>query len=158
MKICKYCNSPADDSTGICPNCGASDFDSRCGQCGTVFSTPCCPQCGLPAGTRERRCQNCGTRYFSNACPSCGYMAGPLRYTPVPQPQATVSPKSRTIALILCFFLGIYGAHRFYTGKIGSGILYICTVGVFGIGWIVDLILILSGAFKDKNGLPLAQW
>ena len=44
----------------------------------------------------------------------------------------------------LCLFLGIFGVHKFYEGKIGMGILYICTLGLFGIGWIVDLIIILT--------------
>ncbi len=65
------------------------------------------------------------------------------------------SSKNRWVAAILCFFFGVFGVHRFYTGKIGTGILYLLTVGVFGIGWFVDLILIVAGGFKDKDGLKL---
>lgn len=47
--------------------------------------------------------------------------------------------KSKGIAYLLWFFLGIIGGHRFYLGKIGTGILYLCTFGFAGIGWIIDL-------------------
>lgn len=47
------------------------------------------------------------------------------------------------IAFFLCLFLGLFGVHKFYEGKIGIGILYFFTCGLFGVGWIVDLILIL---------------
>jgi TM2 domain-containing membrane protein YozV len=65
------------------------------------------------------------------------------------------SEKNWVIALLLCVFLGGIGAHRFYVGKIGTGILYLFTAGLLGIGWLVDLILILVGKFKDKEGKML---
>lgn len=63
--------------------------------------------------------------------------------------------KSKGTAALLCFFLGVLGVHRFYVGKIGTGILYLFTGGLFGLGMIVDLILILADSFKDKAGNPL---
>ena len=68
------------------------------------------------------------------------------------------SPKSRMAALLLCFFLGMFGIHRFYVGKIGTGILYLITLGGFGIGWLVDLITILCGVFRDSQGYYLKDW
>ncbi len=67
------------------------------------------------------------------------------------------SPKNKTIAAVLAAlgFCGCAGIHRFYTGKIGTGILYLCTGGLFGIGTIVDLIRIINGNFTDSNGRPL---
>jgi len=50
--------------------------------------------------------------------------------------------KSKTATYFLWFFLGFFSAHRFYLGKIGSGILYLLTGQLFGIGWIIDLFLI----------------
>jgi TM2 domain-containing membrane protein YozV len=60
--------------------------------------------------------------------------------------------KSFLIAVILWFFLGLLGFHRFYLGHIGIGILYLLTGGLCGIGWIIDGILFLTGGLKPKNG------
>ncbi len=67
----------------------------------------------------------------------------------------SVSPKSKITALLLCFFVGIFGVHRFYVGKILSGLVYLFTGGILGIGVLYDLIMILTGSFTDGNGLPL---
>lgn len=63
--------------------------------------------------------------------------------------------KSKITALLLCLFLGGIGAHRFYVGKVGTGLIYLFTVGFFGIGALIDFIMILVGAFRDKAGMPL---
>lgn len=52
-------------------------------------------------------------------------------------------PKNKWVAVLLCLFLGVIGAHKFYEGKIGMGILYLFTAGLFGIGAVVDLIMLL---------------
>ncbi|HLU32681.1 MAG TPA: TM2 domain-containing protein [Natronosporangium sp.] len=77
-------------------------------------------------------------------------------------PAATAQPaasgqKSWLVALLLCFFLGGLGIHRFYVGKVGTGILMIVTIGGLGIWVLIDLILILVGSFKDKQGQALAR-
>lgn len=59
---------------------------------------------------------------------------------------------SKTAAVLITFFLGELGVHRFMTGKIGIGIIWLLTCGVFGIGWLVDFIMVLTGKFTDKNG------
>lgn len=63
--------------------------------------------------------------------------------------------KEKKVALLLCIFLGTIGVHYFYVGKIGMGILYLLTLGLFGIGWIVDIIRIATGSFRDKAGNEL---
>lgn len=60
--------------------------------------------------------------------------------------------KSLVITVVLWFFLGLLGFHRFYLGHIGMGILYLLTGGLCGIGWLIDGILILTGGLKPKNG------
>ena len=86
-----------------------------------------------------------------------------------------ISPKSRLAVTLFAWFLGIFGAHRFYLGKTGTavvmlilGILYFSTVWFFGIGFIfliavgiwalVDFIMAVAGAMKDKDGRPIKKW
>jgi len=71
-------------------------------------------------------------------------------------PAAGKSDKNKITALLLCIFLGGLGIHRFYVGKIGTGIVWLLTGGVFGIGWIVDIVLIAVDKFKDKRGNTLS--
>lgn len=59
---------------------------------------------------------------------------------------------SKTAAILITFFLGSIGVHRFMTGKIGTGIIWFFTLGCCGIGWLVDLIQVCRGKFTDKNG------
>ncbi|MBL6989570.1 MAG: TM2 domain-containing protein [Bacteriovoracaceae bacterium] len=68
-----------------------------------------------------------------------------------------VSDKGFVPAALLCLFLGGFGLHRFYVGKIGTGILMLITLGGLGIWTLIDLILIIMGVFKDSNDLPLKR-
>ncbi len=63
-----------------------------------------------------------------------------------------VSDKSKTVALLLCLFLGVFGIHRFYVGKIGTGLLYMFTLGFGGVGVLIDLLLIILDRFRDRYG------
>lgn len=69
-----------------------------------------------------------------------------------------MSEKSRLVDALLCFFLGGLGIHRFYEGKIGTGILWLLTAGLCGIGALIDFIIILVGGAKDKDGKPIKRW
>lgn len=98
-------------------------------------------------------CRGCGKEIHETAinCPQCG----------APQQAASsgpVSEKRILPAAILCFFLGFLGVHRFYVGKIGTGILQLLTVGGFGIWALVDFIMIVIGSFSDKEGRKLILW
>lgn len=72
-----------------------------------------------------------------------------------PGAMAPGAQKNKLVAFLLCFFFGIWGVHRFYTGKIGTGVLWLLSGGMFGIGWLVDVVSIVAGAYKDANGYPL---
>ncbi len=125
----------------------------------------------------SKKCPVCGAPMEGNTCGYCGYqMQVQQPYNTqqqVQQPQIiinnnnqtfvnqnvnfAISQKNKTVALLLCIFLGIFGAHRFYVGKVGTGVLYLFSYGLFGVGWIVDLVKIISGSFTDKYGLPLKR-
>jgi TM2 domain-containing membrane protein YozV len=68
------------------------------------------------------------------------------------------SEKSRAVALALCIPLGVFGAHRFYVGKIGTGLLQLCTLGGMGLLYLYDLITIASGEFRDVDGRRVSLW
>lgn len=116
-------------------------------------------------------CKNCGKEMKNNEkfCPECGTTVNGHFAQQIPQqPVINVvnnntnvnknfgyAHKSKWMAFFLCLFLGYLGAHRFYVGKVGTGIIWLFTFGFFGIGWILDLIFILLGVFKDKAGQRL---
>jgi TM2 domain-containing membrane protein YozV len=79
-------------------------------------------------------------------------MQGRQVYLPLQQ-----QGKSKTTAALLCFFLGWAGVHRFYVGKPWSGLAQLFTFGGFGIWWLIDFIMILTGNFKDSNGVLLVS-
>jgi len=66
--------------------------------------------------------------------------------------------KSRTATFLLALFFGYLGIHRFYVGKVGTGILWLLTGGIFGIGWLVDWIMAVTGTFTDKSEKRIKQW
>jgi TM2 domain-containing membrane protein YozV len=68
------------------------------------------------------------------------------------------SDKKILPAFLLCFFLGMFGAHRFFVGKIGTGVLQLLTLGGFGIWALIDFIMIIVWAFTDKDGNKLTEW
>lgn len=123
------------------------------------------PQQPQPNSTKF--CKHCGAVIDADCviCPKCGKQVEVLKAEQVPQPQVVINNtnantnqntninanpyaygrmKSKWVAFFLCLFLGILGAHKFYEGKIGMGILYLLTGGLFIIGVIIDLIAILG--------------
>ena len=64
------------------------------------------------------------------------------------------SSKNKIVAILLCFFLGGFGIHRFYTGHTVLGIVYLLTFGIGGFGVIIDFIRMILGSYNDSNGNP----
>jgi hypothetical protein len=109
----------------------------------------------MPAlGANQQFCRSCG-QVISSLAPTCPHCGAP---TGIKSEPANASPRGRLAALLLCWFLGLFGAHRFYVGKIGTGILQLVTLGGLCIWTLVDLILIIVGSFKDKEGRPVVIW
>ncbi len=142
----------------FCQYCGARNEDNA----------PSCAYCGKPLGAvRTKYCRHCGSQIDAECivCPICGKQVEIFRSEPMPQqapPQVIIyntnqnanvnynggyvmggRMRNKWTAFLLCLFLGGIGAHKFYEGKTGMGILYIFTAGLFGIGWLIDLIVLL---------------
>ncbi|HEY0034791.1 MAG TPA: TM2 domain-containing protein [Devosia sp.] len=101
-------------------------------------------------------CHSCGTEINSNqaVCLKCGVAVNSNSPTGQIGP---VSEKEWLPALLLAFFVGVFGVHRFYTGHIGIGIAQLLTLGGCGIWSLIDFIMIITGSYKDVNGLPLKK-
>lgn len=69
-----------------------------------------------------------------------------------------VSEEKKLTLLLLCYFFGCFGLHRFYTGKTITGILMLLTLGGVAIWMLVDVVLIIMGKFTDKEGKPIIDW
>lgn len=102
-----------------------------------------CPSCGSEVNDNAVVCVKCGVAVNNNRNPSG--QVGP------------VSDKEWLPALLLAWFLGMFGVHRFYTGHVGIGVVQLLTFGGCGIWWLIDFIMIITGSFTDVNGLPLKK-
>lgn len=126
-----------------------------------------CPHCGASIYDDINRCQYCGSYIDRKTGAAVGgqqvvvnvYTQSESHRQPEPRPQTTYvrhcSHKSRAIALLLCLFFGVIGVHKFYLGRVGLGILYLLTGGLFGIGIFVDVLVLLLGSPRDGYGQPL---
>ena len=118
-----------------------------------------CSNCNAKNDYRNDKCINCHQPLYNNQY--TGYNAPAPSQVNINYNQydiynnSSYRYKNQIVAFLLCLFFGVFGAHRFYVNKVGSAILYICTMGLFGIGWLIDLVMILLGVFKDKNNMPV---
>jgi TM2 domain-containing membrane protein YozV len=81
----------------------------------------------------------------------------PQAYSP-DDSEPEVSERSRGVALALGFLGGPLGLHRFYVGKVQTGLAMIFTLGGLGVWWLYDMVLLVSGEFRDAEDLPLRHW
>ncbi|GBU24031.1 hypothetical protein R83H12_00652 [Fibrobacteria bacterium R8-3-H12] len=121
----------------------------------------------VPAKAQDEvYCASCGAviKQAAEICPKCGVRVKPIATNSAPV-QVVVNQNnnaaiqqeqlSKTTALLLALFLGWAGIHRFYVGKSGTGLIYLFSAGICGIGWIIDVLMILTGGFRDSNGNKL---
>ena len=122
-----------------------------CGNCGKELADQAvvCVSCGVPPRSGKNFCVNCGEGRPPGAstCARCG----------VSFMQGTGEGRDWLTTLLLCIFVGGLGIHRFYTGHTASGIIQLLTLGGCAIWTIIDLIFIITGSFKDKQGNPLVR-
>lgn len=72
--------------------------------------------------------------------------------------EVMVSDKSRLAVTLFAFFLGMFGAHRWYLGKTGTAIAMLLTLGGLGVWALVDFIMAVAGQMKDKEGRLITKW
>ena len=97
-------------------------------------------------------CSNCGAEANDNAvvCIKCGCAL--QKPNPNNPSDPNKSSKDWLVCLLLCFFLGYLGIHRFYVGKTGTGVAQLLTGGLCGLWTLVDFVMILLGKFTDEDG------
>jgi len=130
-----------------------------CRNCGKeLIGTPeICVGCGARPLVGSSFCQACGaeTNALAEICIKCGARLGKAE-------AVDISSKSRLATTLLCilpaWIVGIAGIHRFYLGKIGTGIAMLLTLGGLGIWTLIDFIYVVSGSMKDKEGKPIKNW
>jgi TM2 domain-containing membrane protein YozV len=110
-----------------------------------------CVECGVPPKSGKKFCNNCGeeTNPAAEICTKCGVRLA--------IEQTTAEGKEWMVTLLICWFLGIFGVHRFYTGHTAVGVVQLLTMGGCGIWTLIDLIMIATGSFKDSKGNPLIK-
>lgn len=126
-----------------------------------------CRNCGKELIGTPEICMGCGAKPLagSNFCQACGAETNPLAEICIKcgarlakAEAMDISPKSRLATTLLAWFLGEFGAHRFYLGKIGTAIAMLFTLGGLGIWALIDFIYAVSGNMKDKEGKLIKNW
>ena len=139
-----------------CPRCGASvAFGAGfCNNCGTQLNWPTQPPQHQPPPQHQQ------TPYYQQQHQQPGQPPQYQQQTGYGQQYAAsiVSPKSRLAATLLAWFLGVFGVHRFYIGKIGTGLAMLFTLGGLGIWAFIDFIMAAAGSLRDGDDLPVKNW
>jgi hypothetical protein len=119
-----------------------------------------CRQCGNQLTDGTRYCPECGAPMEPQAGPAPSYTSAEPLVTVISPEQ--ISPKSRLVVTLLAAlpfsFFGIGGVHRFYLGKIGTGVAQLLTFGGLVVWQLIDFIQAVSGNMKDKEGRLIRDW
>jgi hypothetical protein len=125
-----------------------------CRNCGNEVSEKAvmCVACGTPPMAGTKYCYNCKSETAPNAtiCMKCGVSLKDEHLHPG-------EGKDWLTTLLLCFFLGVFGIHRFYTGHTAIGVVQLLTLGGCGIWALIDFIMIIVGSFRDAQGHLLVK-
>lgn len=113
-KYCKHCGELIDEECVICPKCGKQVEKLSMDDRNIIINNSSSASAAAAASASAETSE----RYYGKLC-------------------------NKWVSFFLCLFLGFLGAHKFYEGKIGMGILYIVTLGLFFVGWIIDIFRIL---------------
>lgn len=137
---CPDCGKEFSDQAVACPNCGRPNRTKFCKFCGSVIDQDCvvCPKCGKQIEQLNSSASAPSNIVINNNASSSASASASNVYA---APVQTGRAKNKWVSLLLCIFT-VCG-HKFYEGKIGIGILYLLTGGLFGIGWIIDIISLL---------------
>lgn len=133
--ICKYCFKEIADGSQFCSFCGRRQAELRIGFDGET------PDNAVPNNVKSTPAAH-PVSYSNNT------YANSIN-------REDCSSKNKWIALLLCLFTGGLGLHRFYVGKIGTGVVWLLTCGCFGIGSLIDCIMIIMDNFTDVDGKKL---
>ena len=132
-----------------CPSCGANVFGAFCEYCGAR----------MPAERVETQTINAENVVVNNYYQSPAWNHADRTHSQHSSySEGAASSKSKLATLLLLVFLGMFGGHRFYIGSYGLAVVYLFTLGLFGVGWAVDFVLLLLDRLKDRNGLPVSVW
>lgn len=126
-RFCEHCGGVINGAAAVCPFCGGKVEDI--GQVGAV-------------PLRQTVAQSPVDKLFEPRIVINNNVVNNITQNVAPQTNGKRAV-NKWVAFLLCFFFGLFGIHHFYEGRAGLGLLYLCTCGFFGIGVIVDLILIL---------------
>lgn len=146
QKNCKFCKEKINEDAVLCVYCGRQVEELR----------------PAKAGPNQKFCKFCGQKINEDAvlCVHCGRQVEEFKSNSrhaADQPVVTVinnnsnvnhvmggrQARDKWVAFLLCFFLGGLGVHKFYEGNIVMGVIYLLTGGLFGIGWLIDIFVIL---------------
>ena len=157
-KTCGSCGTAMPSSAEICPNCGARQQEAANAP-GAQRIVQARALRGHGGKVQSSRIETRGAVDPKLIVPSAPAVPKPIDIAaPAQKPAPSTDVSQRwLVALLLCLFLGVFGGHRFYVGKIGTGIAMLLTLGGCGLWVLVDLILIISGKFADSKGNVIAR-